>query len=119
MNRVPNQRLVEDTVEKELRRIYTGSLNANNMVRIHGQDKIHQVLDKLDEYAVIIGAPANPANELKWVKVTAYSASSLLFDGPTRAMAVTLSDGANLWAKSTMTSLELQQSVANISTPFS
>jgi len=113
MNRVPNQRLVEDTVEKELRRIYTGSLNANNMVRIHGQDKIHQVLDKLDEYAVIIGAPANPANELKWVKVTAYSASSLLFDGPTRAMAVTLSDGANLWAKSTMTSLELQQSVAN------
>jgi hypothetical protein len=71
------------------------------------------VLDKLDEFAVNIGAPANPIDELKWVNVTAYPATSLLFDGPTRAMAATLSDGASLWAKSTMTSIELQQHVAN------
>ncbi|MCU1748455.1 deaminase domain-containing protein [Pseudomonas sp. 6D_7.1_Bac1] len=113
MNKVSKQRLLEDTAEKELLRLYTGSLNANNMVRIHGRDKVHRALDKLDEFAVNIGAPANPLDELKWVKVTAYSASSLLFDGPTRATAVTLSDGANLWSRSTMTPLELQQSIAN------
>jgi hypothetical protein len=83
------------------------------MVCIHGKDKVHQALDKLDEYAVDIGVAANPIDELKWVNVTAYSATSLLFDGPTRAMAATLSDGASLWAKSTMTSIELQQDVAN------
>jgi hypothetical protein len=113
MSKVSEQQLLEDTVEKELRRIYIGSLNANNMVCIHGKDKVHQVLDKLDEFAVNIGAPANPIDELKWLNVTAYPATSLLFDGPTRAMAATLSDGASLWAKSTMTSIELQQDVAN------
>ncbi|KQV16275.1 hypothetical protein ASC74_25475 [Pseudomonas sp. Root329] len=113
MNKVSEQQLLDDTVEKELRRIYIGSLNANNMVRIHGKDKVHLALDKLDEFAVNIGAPANPIDELKWVHVTAYPATSLLFDGPTRAMAATLSDGASLWAKSTMTSIELQQDVAN------
>ncbi|WP_223433098.1 deaminase domain-containing protein [Pseudomonas sp. GL-B-26] len=113
MSKVSEQQLLEDTVEKELRRIYIGSLNANNMVCIHGKDKVHQALDKLDEYAVDIGVAANPIDELKWVNVTAYSATSLLFDGPTRAMAATLSDGASLWAKSTMTSIELQQDVAN------
>lgn len=113
MNKVPEQRFLEDTVEKELRRIYTGSLNANNMVHIHGREKVHLALDKIDEFAVKIGAPANPLDELKWVKVTAYSASSLLFDGPTRATAAKLSDGADLWTRSTLTPLELQQSVAN------
>jgi hypothetical protein len=113
MNKVSQQQLLDDTVEKELRRIYIGSLNANNMVRIHGKDKVHLTLDKLDEFAVTIGTPANPSDELKWVDVTTYSATSLLFDGPTRAMAATLPDGANLWAKSNMTSIELQQSVAN------
>lgn len=113
MNKVSEQRLLEDTVEKELQRIYIGSLNANNIMRIHGSEKVHKALDKLDEYAVTIGAPATPMDELKWVNVAAYSASSLLFDGPTRAMAATLTDGASLWAKSTKTSLELQQSIAN------
>ena len=113
MNKVSKQKFLEDTVEKELRRIYLGSLNANNSVRIHGRDKVHQALDKLDEFAVKIGAPANPLDELKWVKVTGYPASSLMFDGPTRATAITLTDGANVWAKSTMTSIELQQRVAN------
>jgi hypothetical protein len=113
MDKVPANRLLEDTAENELLRIYTGSLNGNNMVRIHGKDKVHQALDKLDEYAVKIGAPSNPQDELKWVGVTAYSATSLLFDRATRAMAATLPDGANLWSKSTMTPLELQQQIAN------
>ncbi|UVL00170.1 deaminase domain-containing protein [Pseudomonas sp. B21-048] len=113
MNKVSKQQFLENAVEQELRRVYIGSLNANNMVRLHGKDKVHQALDKLDEYAVTIGAPANPADELQQLTVTAYPASSLLFDGATRAMAATLPEGANLWAKSTMTPLELQQGVAN------
>lgn len=113
MNKVSAQRLLEDTAEKELLRIYTGSLNANNMVRIHGKDKVHQALHKLDEYAVNIGASANRLDQLKWVKVTTYPASSLMFDGPTRAIASTLPDGASVWTKSTLTNADLQQSVAD------
>ncbi|WP_419711423.1 deaminase domain-containing protein [Pseudomonas sp. NFX224] len=112
LNKVNKQQFLKDSVEKELLRIYTGSLNANNTIRIHGQHKVHEALDKLDEFAVIIGAPADPLKELNHVKVTAYSASSLLFDGPTRATVSTLPEGASLWVKSTMTPPQLQEHVA-------
>ncbi|MBV4457335.1 hypothetical protein KVG96_05165 [Pseudomonas sp. COR58] len=113
MKKVTEELLQGDTPASELRRIYIGSLNANNLVRIHGWERVHRTLDSLEEFAVAIGAPANPETGLKWVKVTAYPASSLLFDGPTRTTAVTLAEGANVWSRSNLTSAQLQRSVAD------
>ncbi|MHA3737393.1 hypothetical protein ACXR0M_17225 [Pseudomonas sp. Eth.TT006] len=113
MSKVSAQELLADTAARELRRIYIGSLNANNMVRIHGREQVHRALDTINEYAVTIGAPSRPWEELHWVRVTAYPASSLLFDGPTRATVVTLADGARTWSRSTETSTRLQRAIGD------
>jgi len=85
------------TLGEELQRVYVGSLNANNMVRTYDQNKVELALDKLDEIAIPIGAPINPASDLKWVNVKAYSASSLLFDRRTRMITAELPNGAAVW----------------------
>jgi hypothetical protein len=89
--------LAPRTLGEELQRVYVGSLNANNMVRTYGREKVELILDKLDEIAKPIGAPIDPALELKHVNVAAYSASSLLFDRRTRIITAELPDGAAVW----------------------
>lgn len=112
MKRLGLDELLEGTVGHELKRVYTGSLNANNAVRVHGTDKLERALRKMDEIAIPIGTPKKPSENMKWLKVDTNSAEALMFDQKTRLMVADLPDGATLWRPSVQSPEELQKSTA-------
>ena len=101
-------------LEKELRTVYTGSLLANNMVRIHGQPLAERALKAIDDIAISIGGHANPPETLKWLKVDTSPAEAILFDHSTRMIVRTSVDGAATWSLSRAAPDSVRETTAEI-----
>lgn len=99
---------------KELETIYTGSLNANNMVRIHGIETVERAMKTLNEIAIPIGGHAHPPSTLKWLKVDTNPGEAVLFDHSTRMIVSHLPSGATTWSRSREASPAFRQRVAQI-----
>ncbi|MBC3374708.1 hypothetical protein HU762_12225 [Pseudomonas sp. SWRI92] len=91
----------EEGYGAELKRIYDGSLNANNAARVHGIEKVEQALKNMDEVSIPIGVTPDPPKNMKWIKVDTSPAEALLFDNRTRMIAVELPNGTALWRPAT------------------
>ncbi|WP_223483722.1 hypothetical protein [Pseudomonas sp. A-RE-19] len=87
-------------LREELMVVYTGSLNANNMVRIHGQELVERALRTMDDIAIPIGGHANPPDTLKLLRVDTSPAEAVLFDHSTRMIVSRLPEGAKSWTRS-------------------
>lgn len=86
---------------EELKRIYDGSLNANNTARVHGIEKVEQALKNMNEVSIPIGVTQDPPKNMKWIKVDTSPAEALLFDNRTRMIAAELPNGTALWKPAT------------------
>jgi hypothetical protein len=91
--------LPED-LKAELLTVYTGSLNANNVARIHGTEAVDRALKTMDEIAIPIGGHVNPPNTLKLLKVDTRPGEAVLFDHSTRMIVTQLPKGATSWSRS-------------------
>ncbi len=98
----------------ELKTVYTGALNANNMVRIHGIEAVERALKTMEEIAIPIGGHAHPPETLKWLKVDTSPGEAVLFDHSTRMIASKLPEGATAWTRSREASDALRQRTAEI-----
>lgn len=103
-----------DELKNELVVVYTGSLNANNMVRIHGQAPVERALKAMDEIAIPIGGHANPPETLKWLKVDTSPGEAALFDHSTRMIIRSSSDGAATWSLSKAAPDKVRETTAEI-----
>ncbi|MHC8288079.1 hypothetical protein ACYZUD_14930 [Pseudomonas sp. XS1P51] len=91
--------LPED-LKAELLTVYAGSLNANNMARIHGTEAVERALKTMDEIAIPIGGHVNPPDTLKLLKVDTSPGEAVLFDHSTRMIVTQLPKGATSWSRS-------------------
>lgn len=98
----------------ELKTVYTGSLNANNMARIHGASAVERAMKTMDDIAIPIGGHANPPDGLKWLKVDTSPGEAVLFDHRTRMIVTQLADGAASWSRSRNASDTFRQRTAEI-----
>lgn len=89
-----------EAVRAELQVIYTGSLHANNMVRIHGVEAVERAVKTMEEIAIPIGGHANPPETLKWLKVDTSPGEAAMFDHSTRMIISKLPEGATSWSRS-------------------
>lgn len=101
-------------LREELITVYTGSLNANNMARIHGVDVVERAIETVENIAIPIGGHANPPDTLKLIKVDTSPGEAVLFDHSTRMIVNTLSTGASTWSRSRNASPALRQRAADI-----
>jgi len=99
---------------EELKRIYEGSINANNTVRFHGEDKVNQALENLKKISIPIGTPADPPANMSWTKVDTSPAEAVMFDRRTRLLVCELPDGAALWKPTHFAPQEIQNKTASI-----
>ncbi|MHC8363200.1 hypothetical protein ACYZUA_23540 [Pseudomonas sp. LS2P72] len=107
------QTLPADLVE-ELKTVYTGSLNANNMARIHGTEAVERALKTMEEIAIPIGGHVNPPDTLKLLKVDTSPGEAVLFDHSTRMIVSKLPTGATSWSRSRSASDTFRQRTADI-----
>ena len=91
--------LPED-LKAELLTVYTGSLNANNMARIHGTEAVERALKTMEEIAIPIGGHVNPPDTLKLLKVDTSPGEALMLDHSTRMIVTQLAEGATTWSRS-------------------
>lgn len=98
----------------ELKTVYTGSLNANNMARMHGASAVERAMKTMDEIAIPIGGHAHPPEGLKWLKVDTSPGEAVLFDHSTRMIVTQLASGATSWSRSRHASDTLRQRTAEI-----
>ncbi|MFJ7798073.1 deaminase domain-containing protein [Pseudomonas sp. NPDC096950] len=103
-----------DEVRKELQVVYTGSLNANNTVRIHGVEAVERALKTMEDIAIPIGSHANPPETLKWLKVDTSPGEAAMFDHSTRMIISKLPEGATSWSRSKDAPEALRQRTAEI-----
>jgi hypothetical protein len=105
---------LSDELKKELLVVYTGSLNANNMVRIHGQASVERALKAMDDIAISIGSHANPPDTLKLLKVDTSPGEAALFDHSTRMIVRSSNDGAATWSSSKTAPDSVRETTAEI-----
>ncbi|MGE8147467.1 hypothetical protein ACQKP7_20095 [Pseudomonas frederiksbergensis] len=91
---------VSDDLKNELMVVYTGSLNANNIARIHGIEAVERAIKTMDDIAIPIGGHANPPDTLKLLKVDTSPGEAVLFDHSTRMIVSQLPEGATTWSRS-------------------
>ncbi|WP_242486217.1 deaminase domain-containing protein [Pseudomonas sp. TH03] len=103
-----------DEVRKELLVVYTGSLNANNTVRIHGLNSVERAVKTMEEIAIPIGGHANPPETLKWLKVDTSPGEAAMFDHRSRMIISKLPEGATSWTRSKDAPEALRQRTAEI-----
>jgi hypothetical protein len=92
--------LADGTLGAELLTVYTGSLHANNVAHIHGLEAVQRAMHTMEQIAIPIGTQANPANNMKWLKVDTSPGEALMFDHSTRMIVTRLPEGAATWARS-------------------
>ncbi|WP_460122035.1 hypothetical protein [Pseudomonas sp. S2_C03] len=110
---LPADNLPADLAE-ELKTVYVGSLNANNMARIYGADAVERAMKTMDEIAIPIGGHANPPEGLKRLKVDTSPGEAVLFDHSTRMIVTQLANGAASWSRSRNASDTFRQRTAQI-----
>ncbi|MDR9862841.1 deaminase domain-containing protein [Pseudomonas baetica] len=108
-----NRAVSSDLVE-ELKTVYTGSLNANNIARIHGVEQIEHALKTMDEIAIPIGGHITPPDTLKLLKVDTTPAEAVMFDHSTRMIVSKLETGAASWSRSKDAPEALRKKTAEI-----
>ncbi|QAY89154.1 deaminase domain-containing protein [Pseudomonas sp. ACM7] len=101
-------------LKAELLTVYTGSLNANNMARIHGTEAVERALKTMEEIAIPIGGHVNPPDTLKLLKVDTSPGEAVLFDHSTRMIVRKLPTGATSWSRSRSASDTFRQRTAEI-----
>ncbi|MEO8644412.1 hypothetical protein [Pseudomonas sp.] len=105
--------LPED-LKAELMTVYTGSLNANNIARIHGTEAVERALKTMEEIAIPIGGHVNPPDTLKLLKVDTSPGEALLFDHSTRMIVTQLPKGATSWSRSKVASEDFRQRTVEV-----
>jgi hypothetical protein len=103
-----------DDLRNELSVVYTGSLNANNMARIHGIEAVERAMKTMDDIAIPIGGPANPPDTLTLLKVDTSPGEAVLFDHSTRIIVSKRAEGATTWSRSREAPEALRQRTAEI-----
>ncbi|KAF2390978.1 deaminase domain-containing protein [Pseudomonas frederiksbergensis] len=103
-----------DEVKNELVVVYTGSLNANNTVRIHGVEPVERALKTMEDIAIPIGGHANPPETLRWLKVDTSPGEAAMFDHRTRMIISKLPEGATSWSRSKDAPEALRKKTAEI-----
>lgn len=101
-------------LKSELMTVYTGSLNANNMARIHGVDRVERALQAMEKIAVPIGGHANPPATLKHIKVDTSPGEAVLFDHSTRMIVRHSTDGAATWSSSRTAPQSVRETTADV-----
>lgn len=112
--RLRPQEMADGTLGAELLTVYTGSLHANNMVRIHGLESVERAMRTMEQIAIPIGTTAIPANNMKWLKVDTSPGEALMFDHSTRMIVTRLPEGAATWARSQKAPEAFRQKTAEI-----
>ncbi|WP_415773754.1 hypothetical protein [Pseudomonas sp. LB3P38] len=107
------QTLPADLAE-ELKTVYTGSLNANNMARIHGIEAVERAMKTMDEIAIPIGGHVNPPDTLRLLRVDTSPGEAVLFDHSTRMIVSTFPTGATSWSRSGSAPEPFRQRAAEI-----
>ncbi|WP_445177452.1 deaminase domain-containing protein [Pseudomonas sp. McL0111] len=113
-NRLTSAELTDGTLGAELLTVYTGSLNANNMVRIHGLESVQRAMLTMEQIAIPLGTSTRPANNMKWLKVDTSPGEALMFDHSTRMIVTRLPEGAVTWARSKEAPEAFRQKTAEI-----
>ncbi|WP_247268171.1 deaminase domain-containing protein [Pseudomonas sp. YL2] len=106
--------LADGTLGAELLTVYTGSLHANNMVRIHGLESVQRAMQTMEQIAIPIGTTAIPAKNMKWLKVDTSPGEALMFDHSTRMIVTRLPEGAATWTRSKEAPEAFRQKTAEI-----
>ncbi|POF39877.1 hypothetical protein B0D71_24115 [Pseudomonas laurylsulfativorans] len=106
--------MTEGTLGEELLTVYTGSLSANNIARIHSKEALELAMKTMDEIAIPIGTAPNPPGNMKFLKVDTSPGEALMFDHSTRMIVTRLPEGATTWSRSKDAPEDLRQSTANI-----
>jgi len=101
-------------LKAQLLTVYTGSLNANNMARIHGIDAVERAIQTMDDIAIPIGGHVNPPDTLTSIKVDTSPAEAVLFDHSTRMIVRTSTDGAATWKLSRQAPDRVRQTTAEV-----
>lgn len=101
-------------LKSELMTVYTGSLNANNMARIHGVSRVERALQAMEKIAVPIGGHANPPATLKLLKVDTSPGEAVLFDHSTRMIVRHSADGAATWSSSRTAPQSVRETTADV-----
>ncbi|WPN28713.1 hypothetical protein QMK54_23215 [Pseudomonas sp. P5_109] len=114
LKRLFNADMAEGTLGAELLTVYTGSLSANNIARIHSKEALEFAMKTMDEIAIPIGTTPNPAGNMKFLKVDTSPGEALMFDHSTRMIVTRLPEGATTWSRSKDAPEDLRQSTANI-----
>lgn len=109
-----NARTLPTDLAEELKTVYTGSLNANNMARIHGTEAVERAMKTMDEIAIPIGGHVNPPDTLKLLKVDTSPGEAVLFDHSTRMIVSNFSNGAASWSRSRSAPESFRQRAADI-----
>lgn len=99
---------------EELKTVYTGSLNANNIVRIHGIEAVERAMKTMDEIAIPIGGHINPPDTLKLIRVDTSPSEAVLFDHSTRMIVSKFATGATSWSRSGSAPEPFRQRAAEI-----
>ncbi|KAB0490608.1 hypothetical protein [Pseudomonas vancouverensis] len=98
----------------ELKTVYTGSLNANNMARIYGVEMVERAMKTMEEIAIPIGGHVNPPATLKLLKVDTSPGEAVLFDHSTRIIITRLPKGVTSWSRSKVASEAFRQRTVEI-----
>ena len=106
--------MAEGTLGEELLLVYTGSLSANNIARIHGVEAISRAMKTMEEIAIPIGTNPIPATSMKHLKVDTSPGEALMFDHSTRMIVTQLPQGATSWSRSKDAPEALRQRTAHI-----
>ncbi|NUU35690.1 hypothetical protein [Pseudomonas sp. C2B4] len=101
-------------LKKELMTVYTGSLNANNMVRIYGTETVERALKTMEEIAIPITGLKKPPDTLKKLKVDTKPGEAVLFDHTSRMIVIEKSKGARSWSRSKVASEAFRQRTVEI-----
>ena len=106
--------MAEGTLGAELLTVYTGSLSANNIARMHSKEALELAMKTMDEIAIPIGTAPDPAGNMKFLKVDTSPGEALMFDHSTRMIVTRLPEGATTWSRSKDAPEDLRQSTASI-----
>lgn len=101
-------------LKDELMTVYTGSLNANNVARIHGVEAVERAIKTMEDIAIRIGGHANPPDTLKLLKVDTSPGEAVMFDHSTRMLVRKRKHGSTSWTRSRTASEPFRQRAATI-----
>lgn len=100
LQRIPDSALQSDPVYKELFKVFTGSMQANNTVAIYGVEKVKEALRTMDEIAIPLGGLANPPATMTRVKVSTTPGQAVMFDHQTRMIVCKFPVTTKAWTRS-------------------